>query len=67
MLWRHAGEVVSRSMLLSSVWGYSYDPGTNVVDVHVAQLRRKLDEVGHGSLIRTVRGVGYVVDEAAHS
>ena len=54
-------------MLLSSVWGYSYDPGTNVVDVHVAQLRRKLDEVGHGSLIRTVRGVGYVVDEAAHS
>ena len=67
MLWRHAGEVVSRSMLLSSVRGYSYDPGTNVVDVHVAQLRRKLDEVGHGSLIRTVRGVGYVVDEAAHS
>ena len=58
-LLNHAGEVVSRAMLLSSVWGYSFDPGTNIVDVHVAQLRRRIEESGHKCPIETVRGVGY--------
>ncbi|MFO0579747.1 MAG: response regulator transcription factor [Polyangia bacterium] len=55
----HAGEVVTRGMLLSAVWGYSFDPGTNVVDVHIAQLRRRLEQAGFGGSIETVRGVGY--------
>jgi DNA-binding response OmpR family regulator len=52
----HAGKVVSRDTLLDSVWGMSYEGGTRTVDVHVAQLRRKL---GRPELIRTVRGAGY--------
>jgi two-component system copper resistance phosphate regulon response regulator CusR len=52
---RHAGQVLSREQLLSHVWGYDYDPGSNVVDVYVGYLRRKLG-VGR---IRTIRGVGY--------
>jgi len=55
----HAGEVVTRAMLLSSVWGYSFDPGTNLVDVHIAQLRRRIEQTGHACPIETVRGVGY--------
>ena len=55
----HEGEVVTRAMLLSGVWGYSFDPGTNLVDVHVAQLRRKIEETGHPCPIETVRGIGY--------
>lgn len=61
LLLQHPGEVVSRSMLLRSVWGYSFDPGTNVVDVHVAQLRRKLEQAGCHDVIQTLRGVGYCV------
>lgn len=60
MLLRHEGEVVTRTMLLRSVWGYTFDPGTNVVDVHVAQLRRKLDQAGAVDAILTIRGVGYL-------
>jgi len=56
------GEVVSRRELLELVWGYRFDPGTNVVDVHVARLRGKLGVVGLEDLIRTRRGLGYVVD-----
>jgi len=52
----HAGKVMSRDTLLDSVWGMSYEGGTRTVDVHVAQLRRKL---GRPGLIRTVRGAGY--------
>jgi DNA-binding response OmpR family regulator len=55
VLIRHAGQVLSREQLLSHVWGYDYDPGSNVVDVYVGYLRRKL---GAGS-IETVRGMGY--------
>lgn len=62
-LLRYTGEVVTRAMLLSSVWGYSFDPGTNLVEVHIAQLRRKLEAAGVTDLIRTLRGVGYRVDE----
>jgi DNA-binding response OmpR family regulator len=55
VLIRHAGQVLSREQLLSHVWGYDYDPGSNVVDVYVGYLRRKL---GSDS-IETVRGMGY--------
>jgi two-component system copper resistance phosphate regulon response regulator CusR len=58
-LLRSHGQVVSRATLLSSVWGYSFDPGTNLVDVHIAQLRRKLEQAGRPIQIHTVRGVGY--------
>jgi two-component system, OmpR family, response regulator len=51
-----AGETVSRERLLSEVWGYTFDPGSNIVDVYVARLRRKL---GNPSLIETVRHAGY--------
>jgi two-component system alkaline phosphatase synthesis response regulator PhoP len=54
----HAGKVVSRETLLDRVWGMAYAGGTRTVDVHVAQLRRKL---GRPELIRTVRGAGYKV------
>ena len=56
---RHPGQVLSRSQILSAVWDYSFDPGSNVVDVYVGYLRRKLDEPGEESLIQTVRGAGY--------
>jgi two-component system, OmpR family, response regulator QseB len=55
VLMRHQGQVLTREQLLSQVWGYDYDPGSNVVDVYVGYLRRKLG----GQLIETVRGVGY--------
>jgi two-component system copper resistance phosphate regulon response regulator CusR len=55
VLIRHAGQVLSREQLLSHVWGYDYDPGSNVVDVYIGYLRRKL---GSGA-IETVRGMGY--------
>jgi DNA-binding response OmpR family regulator len=56
---QHAGQVLSRTQLLEAVWGYDFDPGSNVVDVYVRYLRRKLDEPGQPSLIQAVRGVGY--------
>jgi DNA-binding response OmpR family regulator len=58
-LLRHPDEVVSRGMILESVFGYTFDPGTNLVDVHVAHLRQKIDRPGEESIIETVRGVGY--------
>jgi DNA-binding response OmpR family regulator len=54
---QHAGRAVSRSELLQKVWNTSFDPGSNVVEVHVRNLRDKLGE--HGKLIETVRGIGY--------
>jgi len=56
---RNAGQVVTRMQLLENVWNLHFDPGTNVVDVHVGRLRRKLDEAG-SSAIQTARGEGYV-------
>ena len=56
---RHPGQVLSRAQILSAVWDYSFDPGSNVVDVYVSYLRRKLDEHGTPSMIQTVRGAGY--------
>lgn len=58
-LMRHRGEVVTRTMLLEGVWDYHFDPGTNVIDVHISRLRRKIDEEGEAPLIHTVRGAGY--------
>jgi len=56
------GEIIGRQLLLQLVWGYRFDPGTNVVDVHVNRLRRKLEAAGLPGIPRTVRGIGYVVD-----
>jgi DNA-binding response OmpR family regulator len=58
-LLRHHGQVVSREQILSSVWGYEHDPATNVVDVYVGYLRRKLGRAGDPAPIFTVRAVGY--------
>jgi len=60
-LLRHQGQVVTRTMLLEKVWDYAFDPTTNVVDVHVSRLRRKLDLPGEAPLLRTVRGAGYAL------
>jgi len=56
---RNAGRVVTRTMLLEHVWNYHFDPGTNVVDVHVSRLRRKLEEGFERPILHTVRGAGY--------
>ncbi|MEM9726849.1 MAG: response regulator transcription factor [Pseudomonadota bacterium] len=58
-LMRHAGQVVTRTMLLEGVWALSFDPKTNVIDVHVSRLRKKIDGADEPSLIQTVRGAGY--------
>jgi len=55
----HAGEVVTRTMLLEAVWDYHFDPGTNVIDVHISRLRRKIDDGEDTPLFHTVRGAGY--------
>ena len=60
-LLRHAGQVVTRTMLLEAVWDYHFDPQTNVIDVHVSRLRRKIDRGFGPPLIHTVRGAGYVI------
>jgi two-component system, OmpR family, response regulator len=58
-LMRHAGDVVTRTMLLESVWNYHFDPQTNVLDVHVSRLRHKVDKNFEPALLHTVRGIGY--------
>ena len=55
----HQGEVVTRTMLLEAVWDYHFDPGTNVIDVHISRLRRKIDDGEPVGLFHTVRGAGY--------
>ena len=60
-LMRHAGQVVTRTMLLEHVWDYHFDPQTNVIDVHVSRLRRKIDRDFETPLLHTVRGAGYVL------
>ena len=59
---RRAGEVLSRTSIAEHVWDMNFDPGTNVVDVHVRRLRSKVDEPFERKLIRTVRGLGYVLE-----
>ena len=58
---RHPGEVITRERLHEDVWGYDFDPGTNVVDVFVGYLRRKLERDGASRVLHTVRGVGFVL------
>ncbi len=60
-LMRHAGQVVTRTMLLENVWDYHFDPQTNVVDVHISKLRQKIDAETERPLLRTVRNAGYMV------
>ena len=56
---RNPGQVLTRMMIFEAVWGYRFDPGTNLIDVHIRALRQKLDVVDPAPLIHTVRGVGY--------
>ncbi len=58
---RHAGKTITRTMLFEAVWGYHFDPGTNLIDVHMGRLRKKIDPPGVPPLIQTVRGSGYLI------
>ena len=60
-LMRHAGQVVTRTMLLEKVWDYNFDPQTNVVDVHISRLRAKIDRGFDIKLLKTIRGSGYIL------
>ena len=60
-LMRHAGQVVTRTMLLENVWDYHFDPQTNVVDVHISKLRQKIDVDSEQPLLKTVRNAGYML------
>jgi two-component system, OmpR family, response regulator len=59
---RHAGDVVSRRIIFEQVWGYYFDPGANLINVHIARLRKKLDRPDKPSAIVTVKGEGYRLD-----
>jgi len=61
---RNSGQVLTRTMIFEAVWGYHFDPGTNVIDVHIGRLRKKVDPPGLMPLIRTVRGSGYQLAES---
>ena len=61
-LLRHAGQVVTRTMLLGAVWDYNFDPQTNVIDVHISRLRKKIGDEACKT-IQTVRGAGYIIEE----
>lgn len=65
VLLRHEGQVVTRTMLLESVWGFHFDPKTNVIDVHISNLRGKIDRGFETPLLHTVRGVGYRLEYQA--
>jgi two-component system, OmpR family, response regulator len=60
-LMKHAGQVVTRTMLLENVWDYHFDPQTNVIDVHISRLRSKIDKGFNQPLLHTIRGAGYMV------
>jgi two-component system OmpR family response regulator len=64
-LMKHAGQVVTRTMLLENVWDYHFDPQTNVIDVHISRLRAKIDKGFAQPLLHTVRGAGYIVRDSA--
>jgi len=66
LLARHAGEVLSRTLIAEQVWDMNFDSDTNVVDVHVRRLRSKVDDPFEHKLIHTVRGVGYVLEVREH-
>jgi two-component system OmpR family response regulator len=60
-LMKHAGQVVTRTMLLENVWDYHFDPQTNVIDVHISRLRSKIDKGFAQPLLHTIRGAGYMI------
>ena len=60
-LMKHAGKVVTRTMLLENVWDYHFDPQTNVIDVHMSRLRSKIDKGFKTQLLQTIRGAGYMI------
>ncbi len=62
-LMRHAGQVVTRTMLLENVWEYHFDPQTNVIDVHISRLRSKIDKDFDKPLLKTIRGAGYTITD----
>ena len=64
-LMQHAGQAVTRTMLLENVWDYHFDPQTNVIDVHVSRLRAKVDKGFEQPMIHTIRGAGYMVRDSA--
>ncbi|MBN9061293.1 MAG: DNA-binding response regulator [Rhizobiales bacterium 65-9] len=64
-LMQHAGQVVTRTMLLEGVWDYHFDPQTNVIDVHVSRLRAKIDRGADRPLLQTVRGAGYMIRDGS--
>jgi two-component system, OmpR family, response regulator len=64
-LMRHAGQVVTRTMLLENVWDYHFDPQTNVIDVHISRLRSKIDKGFSQPLLHTIRGAGYMIRDGA--
>jgi two-component system OmpR family response regulator len=64
-LMKHAGQVVTRTMLLENVWDYHFDPQTNVIDVHISRLRSKIDKGFDAPLLHTIRGAGYMVRDGA--
>ncbi len=64
-LMRHKGQVVTRTMLLENVWDYHFDPGTNVIDVHMSRLRSKIDKDFDETLLQTIRGAGYMITDGA--
>ena len=66
-LMRHAGQVVTRSMLLENVWDYHFDPQTNVIDVQISRLRSKIDKDFDSPLLHTVRGAGYKLQDEARA
>ncbi|UXN04532.1 MULTISPECIES: response regulator transcription factor [unclassified Bartonella] len=63
-LMRHAGQVVTRTMLLENVWDYHFDPQTNVIDVHISRLRSKIEKDFDSPLLHTIRGAGYMLKAA---
>ena len=64
-LMKHAGQVVTRTMLLENVWDYHFDPQTNVIDVHISRLRSKIDKGTDAPLLHTIRGTGYMIRDGA--
>lgn len=64
-LMKHKGQVVTRTMLLENVWDYHFDPGTNVIDVHMSRLRAKIDKEFENTLLQTIRGAGYMISDGA--
>jgi two-component system OmpR family response regulator len=62
---RNSGQILTRTMIFEAVWGYHFDPGTNLIDVHMGRLRRKIDRPGLPQLLHTVRGAGYALHAPA--